>query len=152
MNSKLLHEQSGQKTFAVIFNEGDEVTDGLLEFAQRESISAAEFTGIGAFEQVTLGYFDWTKKDYSEIPIKDQVEVLAMIGDISLDVDDAPKVHAHVVLGRSDGTTRGGHLIAGTVRPTLEIVITESPTHLRRRHDPESGLSLIDISVDQRSY
>lgn len=152
MNSKLLHEQSGQKTFAVIFNEGDEVTDGLLEFAQRESISAAEFTGIGAFEQVTLGYFDWTKKDYSEIPIKDQVEVLAMIGDISLDVDDAPKVHAHVVLGRSDGTTRGGHLIAGTVRPTLEIVITQSPTHLRRRHDPESGLSLIDISVDQRSY
>ena len=34
---------------------------------------------------------------------------------------------AHVVLGLSDGTTRGGHLIEGRVFPTLEVVVTENP-------------------------
>jgi len=37
-----------------------------------------------------------------------------------------------------------GHLIEGKVRPTLEVILTESPAHLRKRHDLESGLALID--------
>ena len=39
----------------------------------------------------------------------------------------------------------GGHLIAGHVRPTLELVVDEVPAHLRRRYDPESGLALINL-------
>jgi uncharacterized protein len=31
------------------------------------------------------------------------------------------------------------------VRPTLEVIVTESPVHLRRKHDPVTGLALIDI-------
>jgi hypothetical protein len=29
------------------------------------------------------------------------------------------------------------------VRPTLEVIVTESPAHLRKRLDPGSGLALI---------
>ena len=57
-----------------------------------------------------------------------------------------PKVHVHVVVGRSDGTTRGGHLLEGHVRPTLEVILTESPKHLHKEHDAESGLTLIRLS------
>lgn len=57
---------------------------------------------------------------------------------------DQHKVHAHVVVGKRDGTAHGGHLIEGWVRPTLEVVIVETPPHLRRRHDPASGLALIE--------
>jgi len=75
--------------------------------------------------------------------IQEQVEVLSLIGDIALD-DGEPKVHAHVVVGKSDGTAHGGHVLEAHVRPTLEVVLTESPRHLRKRFDPESCLALID--------
>ena len=95
---------------------------------------------------MTLGYFDWEKKDYQpRSRVREQVEVLSLVGDVALDEGGKPKVHAHVVVGRSDGTTRGGHLLEGHVRPTLEVMLVESPAHLRRRHDPESGLALIRL-------
>lgn len=70
--------------------------------------------------------------------------MLSLIGDIALK-DGQSQVHAHVVLGRSNGTTRGGHLLSGTVRPTLEVNINESPKHLQKRYDEETGLALIDL-------
>lgn len=144
MKSKLLHEADGEKTFALIFETGDEAMAGLLEFAKASRLGAARFTAIGAFRNVTLGYFDWERKDYKKIPVEEQVEVLSLIGDIALK-DGQPQVHAHVVVGRSDGSTRGGHLLKAHVRPTLEVILTESAEHLRKEMDAESGLALIRI-------
>src|SRR3954454_1121836 len=144
MKSQQIHEQSGQKTFVLIFETGEEVMANLIDFARREAIAAASFQAIGAFREVTLGYFDWDRKDYKKIPVNEQVEVLSLLGDVALK-DGVPKVHAHVVVGRSDGTTMGGHLIEARVRPTLEVILTESPAHLRKHHDPESGLALIRV-------
>jgi hypothetical protein len=145
MKSKQIAEQNGQKTFALVFATGDEVASGLAGFAKDHQLAGAHFTAIGALKDVTLGYFDWQKKDYEKIPVEEQVEVLALVGDVSLDAHGKPMVHAHLVVGRSDGTTRGGHLLEAHVRPTLEVVLIESPTHLRRRFDAESGLALIAL-------
>src|SRR6185312_2026029 len=97
------------KTYVLIFDTGDEVKSTLLDFARKNGLGGSHFTAIGAFSDVTLGYFDWQLKKYQEIPVEEQVEVLSLIGDIALQ-DGEPRVHAHVVVGRSDGTTRGGHL------------------------------------------
>lgn len=145
MKSKRIHEHGGEKTFVLIFETGDEVTAGLADFARRETLAAAHFTAIGALRDVTLGYFDWEKKEYTRIPLREQVEVLSLVGDVALDEGGKPKVHAHIVVGRFDGSTRGGHLLEAQVRPTLEVVLVESPTHLHRRHDSESGLALIRL-------
>jgi predicted DNA-binding protein with PD1-like motif len=142
MNGKLL-DATGQKTFALILDKGEEVVSALTEFARTRQVGAAHFTAIGAFSELTLGYFDRGRKDYKRMPLKEQVEVLSLIGDIALD-GDAPKVHAHVVVGRSDGTAHGGHLLEGRVWPTLEVILVESPRFLRKRHDPDTGLALID--------
>ena len=144
MKSKLIHEQQGQRTFALIFETGDEAMAGLKQFAESSKLGAAQFTAIGAFRDVTLGYFDWEKKEYQKIPVNEQVEVLSLIGDVAQE-EGKPKVHVHVVVGRSDGSTRGGHLMEGHVRPTLEVILTESPAHLRKEHDEESGLALIRL-------
>ena len=112
MKSKLIHEHHGEKTFALIFETGDEAMAGLVEFARENQLGAARFTAIGAFRDVVLGYFDWETKEYQKIPVGEQVEVLSLIGDVALK-DGEPKVHAHVVVGRSDGSTRGGHLHGG---------------------------------------
>jgi uncharacterized protein len=140
MKAKLLHE----RTWALVFDQGDEAMEGLREFAEEHGVTAAHFTAIGAFSEVTLAYFDWEKKDYVEHPLDEQVEVLTLAGDVALK-DGKPEVHAHVVIGRSDTSARGGHLVSGRVRPTLEVILIESPAHLRKRHDPETGLALLDL-------
>lgn len=145
MKAKLLADVQGQKTFALIFDKGDEVMQTLLAFAKERRLAGSHFTAIGAFQDATLGYFDWEKKDYQKIPVREQVEVVSLVGDIAEDAKGEPKVHAHVVVGRSDGTARAGHLLEAHVRPTLELILTESPAHLRRRHDPASGIALIHI-------
>jgi uncharacterized protein len=150
MKAALLHEHDGERTFVVVLDTGDEAMQRLAVFASEQQLKAAHFTAIGAFSRSVVAYFDWKTKTYQNIPIDEQVEVLSLVGDISLD-DDQPKVHAHVVLGKADATAHGGHLVEGQVRPTLEIVITEAPGYLRRRHDPGSGLSLIDPTVTRRS-
>lgn len=142
MKSRMLNAQ-GAKTFAVIFEKGDEVMGGLERFAHEQGLGASHFTAIGAFSTVTLGYFDRQRRDYQKIPIREQVEVLSLLGDVALK-DGKPQVHAHVVVGKSDGTAHGGHLLEARVWPTLEVILTESPAHLRRRMDETSGLALID--------
>lgn len=145
MKAQLLHDNQGEKTFVLIFAAGDEAIAGLTSFAKEKGLGASHFTAIGGFQEATLGYFNLDRKDYDKIPVREQVEVLSLVGDISLTEKGEPKIHAHVVLGRSDGTTRGGHLVEGRVRPTLEVMLVESPRHLHRKHDPQSGLALIEL-------
>jgi predicted DNA-binding protein with PD1-like motif len=142
MTFKKLHEEGGLSQYVLVFQKGDEPMSGLLDFARQHRITAARFSAIGAFSDAVVQYFDWETKEYQSIPLDEQMEVLSLIGDISLK-DDEPQVHAHVVLGRPDGTTRGGHLKEAHVRPTLEVMLTQSPAHLQRRFDSESGLALI---------
>jgi predicted DNA-binding protein with PD1-like motif len=137
-------DQDSERTWALVFETGDEVVSTLQAFAAEQRLGAARFTAIGAFSEATLGYFDWQSKAYEKIPMREQVEVLALVGDVTLD-RDAPKVHAHVVVGRRDGSAHGGHLLEARVRPTLEVMLTEAPAHLRRSFDPASGLTLIDV-------
>jgi len=149
MKSKLLHDDQGEKTYAVIFEKGDEVMAGLKSFAKQAGLGGAHFTAIGAFSEATLGYFERDRKTYKRIPIGEQVEVLSLVGDVALK-NDEPEVHAHVVVGTSEGAARGGHVLEATVWPTLEVIITESPRHLRKVHDDETGLALIDPNVGER--
>lgn len=140
MKSRII--DNNPATYAVIFETGDEVASGLASFAEKTNLSASHFTAIGGFQNVTLGYFDWNRKEYRRIPIDEQVEVLSLIGDVALD-GDKPKVHAHVIVGKSDGTAHGGHLLEAHVRPTLEVFLVESSGKLRKSYDPLSKLDLI---------
>lgn len=144
MKGTVLHS-GPEKTFAIIYETGEEVIDGLKWFAREYKPQSAHFTAIGAFRDAVVAYFDWPTKKYKDIPVNEQVEVLTLAGDIAWKDDGEPVVHAHVVVGRSDGSTRGGHLKKAHVRPTLELVLVEYPKHLERKHDPETGLTLIRV-------
>jgi len=146
MKSRLLHDDKGLKTFAVVFEKDDDVRVGLLELANANRFADAHLTGIGAFSEVTLGFFDPNRKDYKRITINEQVEVLSFTGNI-VQKDGEPKLHAHVVVGKSDGTAHGGHFLGGRVWPTLELIVSEMPVHLRRRDDTETGLALIELAA-----
>jgi hypothetical protein len=142
MKSRVINAER-PKTIALVFQTGDEVVLGLADLAKEHHLHASHFSAIGAFEDVTLGYFDWNKKEYVPIRLNEQVEALSLAGDIVLE-NGEPKVHAHVVVGKSDGTAHGGHLLAAHVRPTLEVFVVESEGELRKSYDPLSHLQLID--------
>ena len=137
-------KQLAERTYALVFDKGDEVISNLTGFSRERKLTAAHFTAIGAFSNVTLGYFEPDRKDYRRISISEQVEVLSLVGDVARK-DDQPEVHAHVVVGKADGSAHGGHLLEAQVWPTLEVVLTESAAHLRKRVDEETGLALIEL-------
>lgn len=141
MNFKKIDESP--KTFILIFKVGDELAEGLLQFAKEQRLSSASFKAVGALSSVRLGWFSWERKRYEpSVTLDEQVELLSLIGDIALQ-DGQPVVHAHAVIGRKDGTAHGGHLLKAYIRPTCEVVLTESPVQLQKFIDPESGLALI---------
>jgi len=116
----------------------------LTQFAQAEDLEAASIAAVGAFEHAVVGWFDRAAKDYRRIPVDEQCEVLSLLGDVA-EGQDGPILHMHTVLGLSDGTTRGGHLLEGKVFPTLEEVVTETPAELRKIMRPDLGIALIDL-------
>ncbi len=128
-----------------MFEAGDEVISGLMGFAKEFKPQSAHFSAIGAFEEATQAYFDWRTRKYEDIPVEEQVEVLVLSGHITRKDTGEPNVHAHVVVGRCDGSTRGGHLKKAHVRPTLELVLVEYPQHLHRSFVPGMGLALIKL-------
>jgi uncharacterized protein len=143
MKVQLLNPGEATKQYAVIFYQGDEAFSGLLEFAEKYQVTSAHFTAIGAVNGATLGWFDPRRKMYKKIPIRGQHEVIGLSGDIAL-YQGKPVVHTHMLVGAPDGTTRGGHLLAAFVSPTLEVMVTVDPVTMQKRFDPVTDLTLIE--------
>ena len=129
---------------------GEEVIESLKRFANEHGVGFAALWAIGAFKRVTLGYFDATANTYHHRAVEEQVEVLNLSGTISRGENDAPVVHAHVTVGRSDCHTLGGHLAEATVNPTLEIAMIVAPATIHRSRDPVTGLMLWDLKATER--
>ena len=143
MHSTLLAENDGKRVFALVLDAGEEAFACISRFANEQTVSAASITAIGAFERATVGFFDFETKAYEEIPVDQQSEVLSLIGDVAEGDDGKASLHVHAVLGLRDGSTKGGHLLKATVCPTLEVIVTEMPGHLRRRKVEALGIALL---------
>jgi predicted DNA-binding protein with PD1-like motif len=144
-----LADEPGLAVYALIFDEGDEAAAELLRFANETGVDGASFTGVGGASRAVIGWFDFEAKRYDSNRIDEQVEVVSIIGDIATLENGKPQVHAHIVLGKRTGNAVGGHLLELHVKPTLEIILTETPTHLRKRSSP--GLPIATIRLDESS-
>lgn len=144
MKYTLLHNHDGQKTFLLVFSNGDNLPEGIVSFATEHHIQAAQLNAIGGLSEITLAYFDWNTKEYSPIPVLEQVELVSLNGNLGMH-EGKPKLHAHVVIGKSDGSAWAGHLLNATVRPTVELFLAQWPVELHRVKDEESGLPLLDV-------
>lgn len=135
------------RSFLLVYDIDDEAKDVLAAFAVEQSVKTGHFKALGAFREATVAWWSWEDKQYHEIPVGEQVEVVSMVGNVSRTPEDEPRVHAHVALGRSDGGLVGGHLVRGIVRPTLELVFEESTVPVVRKKDEATGLELIDLGA-----
>src|ERR1700683_2586599 len=147
MKSRVI-EDADDVTYVVVCDPGDEAFYTLTQFARAQDLEAAQITAVGAFSRAVVGWFDRETKQYRRILVDEQCEVLSLIGDVA-EGPDGPSVHVHVVLGLSDGTTRGGHLLEGWVFRTLESIIREPPAELRKVMNLEIGIALIDLDQSE---
>lgn len=144
MKSKMIND-GAERVFVLILDQGEEAFKAITEFADREKVTGASVSAIGAFSQAKVGWFDFAAKKYKLIEVAEQCEVLSLLGDVAQGDDGKASLHLHAVLGMQDGTVRGGHLLSGSVQPTLEVTITETVVHLRRKKRPDLGTALISI-------
>jgi predicted DNA-binding protein with PD1-like motif len=144
---RTVHEDDGARTVVAVLDAGDEAVAALTEAARAHELSAASLTAVGAVQRATVGWYDLDAREYRHIEVDEQAELLSLVGDVARGPDGDVALHAHVVLGLRSGEARGGHLLAATVRPTVEAVFTESPAHLRKTFRPEVGLALIDLGT-----
>ncbi len=132
-------------TYVIRFADDEVVPGRFLEFLAAEAITAGSFTGIGAMKSTRVAFFDTHSRQYKDIDLDEQLEVLSLVGNVAM-FDGKPLVHAHITLGRADGTVLGGHLRHGIVRPTLELVLRILPEPLNRTVDPKYGLPSLDLN------
>jgi len=147
VKSKII-EDADVITYVVVCDPDDEAVSALTDFARAEDLEASQITGVGGFDRATLGWFDRETRQHRPIEVEEQSEVLSLIGDVA-EGEDGPSLNIHVVLGLRDGTTRGGHLLAGHVYPTLEIIVTENPAELRKVMNPDVGIALVDLDQSE---
>jgi uncharacterized protein len=131
------------KTYLLVYHTGQEIMKGLTALARQNKLVSGHVTGIGALSGAVIGYFNPDTKTYERVQEEGQHELLSLTGNLAL-YDNAPFYHVHVALGLRDGSTRGGHLFAATVRPTTELVLTTYSKPIRRQIDPEWGLPLLN--------
>ena len=85
MKIQQLDEVEGRRTFVMVCDRGDDPVEALTAAAKRFDLSGASLTGIGAFSGVTLGFFDRARRDYARRVIREQVEVVSLLGNVALD-------------------------------------------------------------------
>ncbi|MET8354436.1 PPC domain-containing DNA-binding protein [Micromonospora sp. NPDC005206] len=141
MRVREVRHQTG-RVLVVICDKGEEAVAAILAALREQRLLAARVSAVGAFADAEVGWFDRNAGDYRRIPVTEQVEVLSLLGDVA-EQNGEPALHVHTVLGRSDGSTVGGHLLRGQVWPTLEVIISEVAPELAKRVDPQTGLALI---------
>jgi hypothetical protein len=122
MKSQRIAEEGRGETLIVVLDDGEEAFSALQEFAWKEGVSATR----SRRSTLSRARSSVGSKSYKEIAVDEQCEVLNAIGDVAIGDDGRASLHVHIVLGLSDGSTRGGHLLKGTVQPTLEVVLTET--------------------------
>jgi uncharacterized protein len=115
------------RSFNLVFSKGDDVRAGLADFAEKNHLTNANFTAIGALDYAVIGWSDRPKKAFKIIKLDEEMEVASLSGSIVRDSAGKPVVHAHCVVALlRNGAVHAGHLLQGRVSITMQMVLTDS--------------------------
>lgn len=129
---------------AVRLEVGEEVVASLAEIAEREGVTVASVSGIGAADDIAVSVYDVKAKKYFDNTFREPMEITSLLGTVS-EKDGAPYIHIHATAGRADGSVVGGHLKRAVVSATCEIVLHTVYGRVPRFFDDATGLNLMDV-------
>jgi predicted DNA-binding protein with PD1-like motif len=112
--------------------------------ATETGVRAASFTGIGAIDRLTLGFYDLVGQKYERRSFDEDMEVASMSGNLAV-VDGGPFPHVHGVFCRRDFSAVGGHVFEAVVSIAVEVGVLTDPEMIRRSPADFCDLKLIDL-------
>jgi uncharacterized protein len=124
---------------------GEEVMQSLLKFVKKYNIKSGFLVGLGACEDLELGYFDAVKGEYRNKKFPAEYEVTNLTGNISY-LENEPIAHVHITLSDDKFQAVAGHLWNGFVSGTVEIYITAFGSVIKRTKDDVTGLNLLNLA------
>lgn len=123
-------------------DQGEKVKESIHAISVAENIQAGTVTGLGAIRDPEISFYHLDTQEYETQSFDDDFEVLSLNGTLTT-VNGEPHEHLHIVLGKADFTTLGGHLEDATVSVTMEVSITIIDNYLTRQLDTNVGLETI---------
>jgi predicted DNA-binding protein with PD1-like motif len=117
--------------FRLVFARGDDVMQGLAEFAEKNNLANSRFTAIGAFESATIALTDASKEPtrvFKATRLNEDMEISAFNGSITRNANGQTNVHAHTVVTLvRNGQVYAGHFIEGKISLTMQLYLEDSP-------------------------
>jgi len=130
--------------FFMVLRQGDDVLAQLENFATREQIPSASYSGMG-FVNAKFGFFNFKTKEYEPKEFKD-VELASMSGSIAWQ-NGKISLHTHGTVTGKDFKAYGGHLLSATVGTgSVEITITVHQQKLERVKEEPLGANVLNLS------
>ncbi|MEN9327997.1 MAG: hypothetical protein RI947_805 [Candidatus Parcubacteria bacterium] len=133
---------SHQTAHVISLARGEELFASLLEWAHKNNISSATFTGLGATDELEVAYYHLPTKTFERHTIHEEVEIISLTGNLG-HVKNDPALHIHGVFSRRDLSTFGGHLFKVRISGACELHVTTLPSRLDRNYDEATGLNLL---------
>ena len=130
--------------YIVKLDSNEEIITTLKDFVLDKKIKSAFLHGIGTGKELTLGYYDSKRKMYHKRAFIDEYEFASINGNISY-LGKEPVIHIHCTISHLNFVTYSGHLFAGKVGATCEIMITLLDKKLYRKADIKTGLNLFQF-------
>ena len=91
-----------------------------------------------------LAVYDVAEKKFYRSSMDGAFEVTSLFGTIS-EKDGSVYLHAHLSATSADGSAVGGHLNAGVVSGTCEMVLEAMDGHVGRKFDETTGLNVLEF-------
>lgn len=123
---------------------GEEVIASLSDIAEREGVTFAEVSGIGAADEFDVSVYDVKAKVYFDNTFREPLEITSLLGTVS-EKDGEPYIHIHATAGRADGAVIGGHLKRAVISATCELVLHTVYGRVPRFYDERTGLNLMEL-------
>ena len=123
---------------------GEDICEALLLLAEKEKITYASVSGIGATDDFTVGVFDLEKSDYDKFSFSGNHEITSLAGNIT-EMNGKPYVHVHINCAGKNGNIVGGHLISAKISLTAEITVICAEGKVERRRDENLKINLLEV-------
>ena len=133
------------RTYIIRLEKNEDILDELTKFCEKENITSATLSGIGAVDTATLAFYNLESKEYEFRKFSEDYEVVSLTGNVSL-VENKPFLHIHCVISNNNFECFGGHLKEGAVGATLEINLTQIDLKIERFINQETGLKLLNCA------
>ena len=130
-----------ENTVIVRMDRNEDLFAELKKVALKENIKLASISALGTFSHMNVGVYDLVQRKFVGNDFDGMFEIVSLTGTINT-MDGEYYCHLHTAAGDKTGNVYGGHLSAGTVGATLEMVITVIDGTVDRVKDPDTGLNI----------